>query len=205
MRLVCLSDTHNFHHDIAIPDGDILIHAGDCTGGGTRNETENFLRWLSAQPHKYKILVPGNHDFYFEKPEQIGKVPKNIILLIDRGIEIEGLQFWGSPMTPGMENWAFNKERGKQIRNHWNLIPKKTDFLITHTPPYGILDEISSGIKLGCEELAQVLNLIKPKYHLFGHIHHAAGSMKRSSTRFFNLSILDERHRIMHSPLLLDI
>jgi len=205
MRLVCLSDTHNFHHDIAIPDGDILIHAGDCTDGGTRNETENFLKWLSNQPHTHKILVPGNHDFYFEKPEQIGKVPENINLLIDRGIEIEGLKFWGSPVTPGMENWAFNKERGAQIRNHWNLIPKEINFLITHTPPYGILDEISSGIKLGCEELAHILNIVQPEYHLFGHIHHAAGSMKQSPTHFFNLSILDERHRVIHSPVVLDI
>jgi len=205
MRLVCLSDTHNFHHDIPIPEGDILIHAGDCTDGGTRNETENFLNWLSNLPHKHKILVPGNHDFYFEKPEQLKNVPANIHLLIDSGIKIEGFQFWGSPVTPGMENWAFNRERGIQIKSHWNLIPENTDVLITHTPPYGILDEISSGIKLGCEELPQILKIVQPKYHFFGHIHHAAGSMKRSLTQFFNLSILDERHRIMHSALVLDL
>ncbi|WP_300435825.1 metallophosphatase domain-containing protein [Christiangramia sp.] len=205
MRLICLADTHNFHHDIAIPTGDILIHAGDCTDGGTRNETEDFLRWFSGQPHKYKILVPGNHDFYFEKAAYLKKIPDNIHLLIDKGLTIEGLEFWGSPMTPGSGNWAFNRERGMPIRNHWNLIPKKTDFLITHTPPYGILDEISSGVKLGCEELKQILNTIKPKYHLFGHIHYAAGSIKRSSTRFFNLSILDERQRLMHSPRIIDL
>lgn len=205
MRLVCVSDTHNLHHDIAIPDGDILIHTGDCTDGGTRNETENFLRWLSAQPHKYKLLVPGNHDFYFEKSEYIKKVPENIHLLIDKGIKIEGYQFWGSPVTPGLENWAFNRERGVQIRNHWDLIPEDTDFLITHTPPYGILDEIRSGIKLGCEELATIIDIIQPQYHLFGHIHNASGSLKRSSTNFYNLSILDERDRIIHSPIILDL
>lgn len=205
MRLICLSDTHNFHHDIPIPEGDILIHAGDCTDGGTRNETENFLNWLSKLPHKHKILVPGNHDFYFEKPEQRKNVPSNIHLLIDRGVRIEGFQFWGSPVTPGMEDWAFNRERGLPIRGHWNLIPKDTDILITHTPPHGILDEISSGIKLGCEELPPILKIVQPKYHFFGHIHHAAGTMKRSSTRFYNLSILDERHRPMHHPIVVDI
>lgn len=205
MRLVCLSDTHNFHHDIAIPDGDILIHAGDCTDGGTRNETEIFLRWFSLQSHKHKILIPGNHDFYFEKPEQLCNVPENINLLIDSGVKIHGFQFWGSPVTPGMENWAFNRERGAPIRHHWNLIPENTDILITHTPPYGTLDEISSGIKLGCEELNKIVKFIKPEYHCFGHIHHAAGSTKQSSTQYFNLSILDERHRIMHSPRIIDI
>ncbi|MDR5589353.1 metallophosphatase domain-containing protein [Christiangramia sp. SM2212] len=205
MRLVCLSDTHNFHHDVIIPEGDILIHAGDCTDGGTRNETENFLRWFSSQPHKFKILVPGNHDFYFEKPKLLEKVPSNINLLINEGLVIDGINFWGSPVTPGMENWAFNKERGSQIKQFWDLIPLETDILITHTPPQGILDEISSGLKLGCEELEQTLKVVKPKLHFFGHIHHAAGSTKRLNTKFFNLSILDERHRIMHSPLILDL
>lgn len=205
MRLVCLSDTHNKHEDIDIPAGDILIHAGDCTDGGTRNETENFLDWFSGQPHKYKLLVPGNHDFYFEKASNIKNVPENICLLIDRGVEIDGIQFWGSPVTPGIQNWAFNRERGKEIRKHWNLIPDNTDILITHSPPYGILDEIGSGIKLGCEELTQILEIVEPNYHLFGHIHHAAGSKKLSSTRYFNLSILDERLRVMHSPIVLDL
>lgn len=205
MRLICLADTHNHHHDIAIPEGDILIHAGDCTDGGTQNETENFLKWLSSQPHKHKILVPGNHDFYFEKPENLKKVPENIHLLIDKGVQIDGLQFWGSPVTPGIGNWAFNRERGKDIKKHWNLIPETTDLLITHTPPYGILDEIGSGLKLGCEELSVILNSVQPKHHLFGHIHHSSGTTIRSGISYYNLSILDERLRIMHSPLVINI
>lgn len=205
MRLICLADTHNQHFDIAIPEGDILLHAGDCTDGGTRNETENFLEWFSSQPHKHKILVPGNHDFYFEKPENLKKVPENIHLLIDKGVEIEGLQLWGSPVTPGIGNWAFNRERGKDIKKHWNLIPDTTDILITHTPPYGILDEIGSGLKLGCEELSEILEIVQPKHHLFGHIHHSSGSTIRSGINFFNLSILDERLRIMNSPVILNL
>ncbi len=205
MRLICLADTHNKHHDIAIPKGDVLIHAGDCTDGGTRNETEDFLEWFSGQPHKHKILVPGNHDFYFEKPENIKNVPENILLLIDRGIEIEGKLIWGSPFTPGTVNWAFSRERGAEIKKHWNLIPKNTNILITHTPPYGILDEIRSGIKLGCEELSENLNFVQLTHHFFGHIHHAAGSISRGGIQYYNLSLLDERFRIMHSPKVVDL
>ena len=205
MRLVCLSDTHNLHEDIEIPDGDVLIHAGDCTDGGTRNETESFLKWMGDMPHKQKLLVPGNHDFYFEKPENLENIPDSIHLLIDCGINIDGLQFWGSPVTPGLENWAFSKERGLPIRHHWNLMPKNTDILITHTPPYGILDEIRNGMKLGCEELKQMVEIIKPSHHFFGHVHHAAGSTSRSSIRYFNLSSLDEKHRLMHSPVIVDL
>ena len=205
MRLICLADTHNLHREIPIPDGDVLIHAGDCTDGGTRNETEKFLKWFSSQSHPHKILVPGNHDFYFEKPENTKKVPENIDLLIDKGIEINGIQFWGSPVTPGLHNWAFSRERGKEIRRHWELIPETTDILITHTPAFGILDEISSGIKVGCEELAKILPLVQPNYHLFGHIHHAFGETKRSAIDFFNLSMVDERMRIIHSPIIIEI
>ncbi|APG60415.1 metallophosphatase domain-containing protein [Christiangramia salexigens] len=205
MRLVCLSDTHNQHRDIEIPEGDVLIHAGDCTEGGNREETQDFLDWFSSQPHTHKILIPGNHDFYFENPENHKNIPSNIRLLIDQGVEIEQRLFWGSPYTPGMDNWAFNRDRGSDIRKHWDLIPPHTDILITHTPPYGILDEIRSGNKLGCEELTRKLESVEASYHFFGHIHHASGSSIRSKTRFFNLSVLDERSRLMHSPVVLDI
>ncbi|GAA4313836.1 hypothetical protein GCM10023115_29450 [Pontixanthobacter gangjinensis] len=204
MRLIGIADTHNKHHQIPIPDGDILIHAGDCTDGGTRNETKNFLEWFSRQPHQYKLLVPGNHDFFFEKPEYLKNIPSNIHLLIDNGVEIEGIKFWGSPVTPGLSNWAFNRERGEQIRKHWELIPQDTDILITHTPAFGILDEISRGINLGCEELAQILKVVQPSHHLFGHIHHGSGSVLRSGIRYSNLSVLDERLQAVHSPAVID-
>lgn len=203
MRLVCLSDTHNLHENLVIPEGDVLIHAGDCTDGGTERETRHFLDWFTAQPHPVKILVPGNHDFYFEK-EMISGHP-DLYLLIDEELVINKVKFWGSPYIPGQENWAFTKERGKAIRQHWNQIPPDTDVLITHTPAYGILDEIRSGSKLGCEELEYRISQIKPAYHLFGHIHHAAGSAFLQGTRHFNLSILDERFRIMHSPRVINV
>jgi Icc-related predicted phosphoesterase len=205
MRLISLADTHNMHADIPIPDGDIIIHAGDCTDGGTRNETANFLKWFSQLPHKHKILVPGNHDFFFEKPENLKKLPANIHCLIDSGITINGINFWGSPVTPGMGNWAFNRERGAGIRKHWEHIPKDTDVLITHTPPYGILDEIEGGIHLGCEELRYLLGNVEPELHLFGHIHYSAGSVKLSPTQYHNISILDEALQIWQSPLVVDI
>ncbi len=204
MRLICLADTHNLHHDIPVPEGDILIHAGDFTDGGTRKESEDFLDWITAQPHKHKFIVPGNHDFYFEDPENIKKIAPEIHVLIDRAIEIEGILFYGSPYTPGARNWAFQKERGPEIRKHWDLIPEDTDILITHTPPYGILDEIAKGEKLGCEELRDKLGSVQPQYHLFGHIHFAFGTTRRSQTQYFNLSILDESFNISRSPIIID-
>ena len=183
----------------------MLIHAGDCTDGGTRNETNNFLKWMSDQPHSYKILIPGNHDFYFEKKELLKSIPEGIKVLLDHELIIEGTKFWGSPVTPGLENWAFNRERGLAMQRHWNKIPEDTDVLITHAPPYGIMDQIASGERLGCEELLKILDFVQPKIHLFGHIHYSSGYLKRNKTSFYNLSILDEAGSIMRSPMILDL
>lgn len=63
-RVVCMSDTHSLTHHIKfdIPDGDIFIHAGDFTKCGLLDEVRGFNHWLSALPHKYKIVVAGNHE-----------------------------------------------------------------------------------------------------------------------------------------------
>ena len=205
MRLVCLADTHNKHQDLVIPDGDILIHAGDCTDGGSKHEAEDFLNWMDAQMHPVKILVPGNHDFYFEKQENLDKLPLSIHCLINTSLIIEHLHFWGSPITPGDGNWAFNEERGQPIREYWDKIPARTNVLITHSPPYGIMDDIEKGIKFGCEELKQAVERVQPDYHLFGHIHYSAGLVRIKNTTYYNLSQLDERGRIMHSPAIINI
>ncbi|MCP9198692.1 metallophosphatase domain-containing protein [Gramella sp. GC03-9] len=205
MRLICLADTHNQHRDLDLPEGDILIHAGDCTDGGSARESLDFLDWFSEQPHKHKILVPGNHDFFFEKEHHKDQIPENLHVLIGQSLEIKGIKFWGSPYTPGMANWAFQRERGAELRSHWEQIPQDTQILITHTPPYGIMDDTARGLKLGCEELAGKLESLKPDYHLFGHIHHAAGSKTFSNTKFFNLSVLDERFRIMNEPAVIEL
>ena len=156
MTIIYISDTHNRHNDVELPDGDILIHAGDVSSKGTEAEIDNFLEWFSGQPHKHKIFIAGNHDFYFERETDTviaNKIPKNVIYLNDSGCEIEGLHIWGSPVQPEFNDWAFNRKRGDQIKKYWDLIPNNTDILITHGPPLKILDKSIRGKHLGCEEL----------------------------------------------------
>lgn len=205
MRLICLADTHNQHHEIAIPEGDVLIHAGDCTDGGTERETLKFLEWFSAMPHKFKILVPGNHDFYFEKFSFENILPGQIHLLIDSGVEINGYEFWGSPYIPSDGSWAFSRERGSEIRKHWEMIPSSTNILITHTPPYKILDEIQSGFNLGCEELSHKIEILQLTHHIFGHIHFSSGSVKRKGVNYHNTAILNEKYKIYTPPKVIDL
>lgn len=203
MKIICISDTHNKHQDLILPEGDILVHAGDFTDAGTKKETINFLKWFSLTPYKHKILIAGNHDFYFEKKSHKLKelIPSNIHYLEDSGITLENIHFWGSPYTPGDTNWAFVKDRGKAISHHWDKIPTNTDVLITHSPPFGILDELNDGTLIGCKNLLEKINKSEITHHIFGHVHNDYGKVKTHKTLFINSSSVDETYRIINLPI----
>lgn len=196
MRVVCISDTHNLHNDAEIPHGDLLIHAGDITAIGEMDVLIDFNQWLGKLPHTYKIVVAGNHDFCFEKqPAKAQAVLTNAIYLNNSGCEIEGLKIWGSPISPISPkfggDWAFNVERGPEIRRYWEQIPANIDILITHCPPYGILDRNEIGNNEGCKDLMDLIeNHIRPRVHIFGHIHEAHGQLQVGVTNYVNASIV---------------
>ncbi len=202
MKLICISDTHNKHSQIDIPDGDILIHAGDITAGGTKREVVDFLDWFASQPHQYKIFIAGNHDFYFEnnKENEIQEIiPKNVFYLFNEGITINKINFWGSPITPGIGTWAFNQTQN--ISKHWQQIPDDTHVLITHTPPYKINDVLNNGRHAGCASLSKTLQNRQIKFHIFGHVHDSYGITSVSGTKYVNASCLDNKDRYLHPPL----
>lgn len=64
IRVVCVSDTHT--HTPHVPDGDLLIHAGDLTNAGTVKDVQAQLDWLNSLPHRHKVVIAGNHDSYFD-------------------------------------------------------------------------------------------------------------------------------------------
>lgn len=209
MKILFISDTHGEHQKLNnLPQADILIHSGDISKRGKDYEIEDFIKWLSSLDFRYKIFIAGNHDFYFEG-KTISKVqemlPQDVFYLCDTGITIEGINIWGSPITPTFFNWAFNRDRGSNIAKYWDKIPQNTDILITHGPPSGILDRTISGSNAGCGDLLKKIELIKPKYHLFGHIHEAYGVYETAHTIFINGSILDEDYRISNPSVSFNI
>lgn len=206
MKIVCISDTHGKHKQIELPDGDILIHAGDISGRGEIWQVESFLQWFSAQPHPYKVFIAGNHDFLAEQNATLFKelIPDNIIYLNDEGVEIAGIKIWGSPVSPWFYDWAFNRQRGEDIKRHWDLIPEDTDILITHGPVHGIRDLTFDRQQVGCEELRKLIWEIHPRLHICGHIHEAYGTSKVDGITFINASILDLKYQVAHSPVVID-
>lgn len=209
-RIICLSDTHNCCEQIKVPDGDILIHAGDATNSGTSDEIAAFNRWFAALPHRRKIFVAGNHDWLFEINNNFARklLDKKIVYLQDSFVEIEGLKIYGSPWQPRFFNWAFNLNRGAELAAKWRLIPAGIDVLITHGPPEGILDEVSRACGIentGCEELRKRVEEIKPKLHVFGHIHCGYGQKSEFGVRFVNASICDESYEPTNAPVVIDL
>ncbi|MEO1262799.1 MAG: metallophosphatase domain-containing protein [Bacteroidota bacterium] len=208
MKIIAISDTHNHHELLQLPAGDMLIHAGDISSRGTIEEVRVFLDWFARQDFKYKIFIPGNHDFFFERmPPAVERdlIPDDLIYLNDNGVEIEGINIWGSPIQPWFYDWAFQRQRGAEIDRHWQMIPEKTDILIAHGPAYGILDKTIRGECVGCEDLLNRIEKVKPKYFISGHIHEAYGVEQHGATTFINASVLDVKYKLVNVPVVFEM
>lgn len=198
LKIHAISDTHSRHDKLSLPGGDVLVHAGDVSWTGKLKEVLPFLDWFADQDYAYRVLVPGNHDFFFDNSPALAKAEcqrRGIILLNDSGIEIEGVKFWGSPITPEFNDWAFNCKRGDRIRKHWDAIPDDTEVLITHGPAYRILDMVTGGEHVGCYDLwERMKKLCKLKLHVCGHIHEAKGHIKVGDILCVNAAVVDDMY-----------
>lgn len=206
IKVIAISDTHTKHNKLNIPEGDILIHAGDFSSKGHIDDLIKFNTWLGTLPHQHKIIIAGNHDFCFQNQPEVSKeLLTNGKYLQDQLIELLGLKIYGSPWQPWFFDWAFNLKRGQEIKAKWDLIPKNTDILITHGPPMGILDKTARGKLVGCEELLKTVMEINPKYHIFGHIHEDYGILKMDKTTFINASNCNLAYQAINKPIVIDI
>jgi predicted phosphohydrolase len=216
-RITFLSDTHTLHNKVNgfLPGGDILLHAGDLSSRGYITELENFFKWYDKiDNYDTKAFICGNHDFGFqddyEKLKGILTGYKTIDYLQDDwmgvGEDMDNMvKIWGSPWQPEFHNWAFNLPRGEKLKEKWDMIPADTDILITHGPPLGKLDYVPyDRVNVGCEELMKRVEEIKPKIHVFGHIHEGYGYVFDGSTHYINAAVLNGRYEFRNRPLTID-
>ena len=243
MKLIHISDTHNYHSQLEIPECDVLIHSGDIGGKTNLHELTEFLIWFEKQPAKKKIFCGGNHDHILSR-ERLNKDMNsilnmislqqyedgmnliksyNVIYLMNSEYTFEGIKFWGSPYSLSFyrDRWVFNADKGKEINKVWSKIPSDVDVLVTHTPPYGVLDLIEEkqkqtpdeDIHRGCQDLMNVIKkrLINLKLHTFGHIHSNYGVIKKSisntrSVLFSNGAVLNNNYKFeIKQPLIINI
>lgn len=199
LKIVAISDTHTAHDKVVFSEihnqADILICGGDFSFMYAKKEgVKEFLDWFASHPQKYKILIGGNHDFFAEENDEIFRamIPEGIIYLNNETVEIEGYKFFGSPNTPNMPMWAFSKME-KDMPVFYENIPNDVDVLITHTPPFGILDKSSKGINCGSTTLLdKISTLEKLKLNIFGHVHNAHGILIDNNVTYANVSVYNE-------------
>ncbi|XP_066265191.1 metallophosphoesterase domain-containing protein 1-like [Branchiostoma lanceolatum] len=228
IRFVCVSDTHSRSDRMGtIPDGDVLLHAGDFTDLGHLQKVKDFNTWLGTLPHPHKVVIAGNHDLTFdpklmqeiragrrpmfwavrdEEAETAKSLLTNCIYLEDSETNVMGIRIWGSPWQPWFYDWAFNEERGKPILEKWNLIPEGVDILVTHGPPLGHGDVTITGQHVGCVDLLNTIQKrVKPKYHIFGHIHEGYGITTDGTTTYVNASVCTVRYQPVNPPIVFDL
>ncbi|TEB32957.1 Metallo-dependent phosphatase [Coprinellus micaceus] len=195
-RFVCISDTHTKTFDV--PEGDVLLHSGDLTNTGTEKQMKTTMEWICGLPHEVKVVIAGNHDLslhrdwykdkqwkrWHDKKQVAGKKAKKAGVVY---LENEKATFqvspdrrewtvYGSPWSPEFYNWAFNylRSEGEATVSQY----QNADILLTHGPPHKIFDQTTQELEVGCENLAEHITRgrLRPRLHLFGHIHEAHGA-----------------------------
>lgn len=222
MKTALISDTHSYHRMINLPtDIDCIVHCGDSTNYRElyKNEIEfeDFLDWYSNLDIKYKILNAGNHDSHLTKKYNKDKVKEaGIIYLEHEYYEIEGLKLFSSPYTPLFGDWSFMIDRSKLSR-YWEVLEEGIDLLVSHGPPKGILDiaEKRDGNIEFCGDSAlwKAVNKVKPKYHVFGHIHDNHNIINNgirivNDTTFINCSMVEDgkfTQGIINKPIIIEL
>ena len=204
MRLVIFSDTHTCHRFLNMPEGDMLIFAGDMCGYGRGKEARDFIAWMEGLPYEHKVAICGNHDWPFYKDTSFGRREfDKVHYLQDSSVTINGIKIYGSPWQPEFNDWAFNLPRGEKLAAKWRKIPEDVDILVTHSPPSTVLDSVD-GLPMGCSDLHRRVLEITPRFHIFGHIHTQYGVKRRDGLVYVNASIVDDYNVKQNEPITLD-
>lgn len=219
MKIWFISDTHNRHRELTVPDADLVIHCGDESthGNAWMNEPEarQFLDWYSELDIETKVFVPGNHSTAVEQRLiRLEEYPE-IRFLINEPMQWNGLKLFGSPYTPLYQDWAYMKKRSR-LDEVWQSVPEDVDILITHGPPKGILDlthdvDSKALIQVGCAALRRhVEERIRPQIHAFGHIHDEKGirnygMFTRGATQFINCSCCNLATKLKNNGFVVEV
>lgn len=215
MLICCISDLHGSFPTLR--EADLLIIAGDLTTRDSPNCWNEFLQWLRNTKFRKRVIIGGNHDARAQRGLIDLRSNANFDYLQDSGIEFEGQKIWGAPWTRKFRGqnptaMAFALDTEIQMKERWELIPADTDILVTHAPPFGILDSIPYETRVGCVQLANqyTSKRIAPWLHVFGHIHSGYGirinpSSIPSETMFINAAYMNEDYHPINKPIYVEV
>ena len=232
MKILGLSDLHGYRPatdlwpaaDVAVIAGDIVpataqYHGTSATGRMRQAEwmKNEFIPWLSTIPVKHVVMTWGNHDWCADQPG--GSLipdswwPEHCHMLVNRGITIDGVHFYGVPQTPRFYDWAFNEDDNERsLGLRWDAVDPETDVLISHGPPFGAVDWVgtrSKGERVGSVTLRRWLEAEeqrRPSVVVCGHIHEAGGMRGCvNNTSIVNVALVDERYKLCRTPMVIEV
>lgn len=217
MKITAISDLHGYLPKLE--GGDLLIIAGDLTRSDELDEYLRFFYWLRKQKYVKKVLIGGNHDVLLDTgiPYPVFCELENAKCdyLLDSGTSCRGLKIWGSPWTQSFKGerpdcLAFTKPTEAELAEKWALIPDDTNILVTHSPPYAMLDQVYEPKfphnMVGSKSLEMRVHLLsKLKLHVFGHIHESYGDEIELATQYVNASYVDENYHPCHEPVRIEL
>ena len=222
MKIVAISDLHGnlpTIEEVAI----IYCIAGDIMPLNIQSNDrkcrkwlkEEFIPWANNLPCSHVVLIAGNHDFVFQRMEKeaIDAIfeDSKVIYLENSGVQLEGLNIFGTPWCHQFGHWAFMTDDDSLVEL-FNDIPENVDILLTHDAPYGTSDILfqntawNIGEHIGCVPLRDAIIEKKPKIVLHGHLHstnHKKEVLVESDV--YNVSLLDENYDLIYDPLILDV
>ena len=235
MKICCISDTHNLHEHVKLQNLkniDAIVHCGDFTNKGTFKEIKCFIDWFISLPVKHKILIAGNHeitldcDRYNKNKNEYHPLPEmqinsdmcytyivnahkqgKLYYLENKPIVIDDITFYGSPFSLEPDynpSWGF-QHNDTILDQVWSAIPDDIDVLLTHTPPYNVLDNSPFGHKGSKSLYDHVKSRVKPALHVFGHIHNAHGYKVDDDTIFVNATVVDGKRNVKYEPIIIEI
>lgn len=204
VTIACVRDTHELHAELDVPDADILVHAGDYTMfSRSAAAILDFNDWLGDLPHRHRVVIPGNHEFYLANDPSRRSLITNATTLINESVTIMGLRIWGSLVTP-LTGAAFGLCSPNDRARLYATIPDAVDIIVSHGPPFGILDRpLGARDHAGCRELLRALHRLTPKMVICGHIHGAQGLLEKDGTLFVNAAMMGRDGNLTGVPIVL--
>jgi len=211
MKIVSFSDIHGQQNKKLTQwfnsnPADLLIFAGDLQANQTNDYGIEFIDWIHQLPYTNKVLVFGNHDgnYIHTLTRVIEKGYTDTLFLNNGSINIDGIKIFGSPHSVEFGSWWFMM-KDDELEELWKKIPDNTNILITHGPPFGILDYTFDGHTTGSKTLLKRVNQLKYlRYHIFGHIHESYGMKNINGKTFVNTSLLDEKYQLVNEPMVIN-
>lgn len=208
-------------HDVAIIAGDVVpatstfhVTAKDGLLKQVRWIHDTFIPWLYTIPARHIVMTWGNHDWFADQrggslvhPEWY---PDHCHVLVNDGVTLNGVHYYGVPQTPRFFDWAFNEEDTREeLGRRWEAVDAHTDILVTHGPPHGTVDRVGSrrcGSTTQFQWLWRNDGTPRPRAVFCGHIHASGGtSVEQNGIVVYNVALINEQYRPVRDPVSVEL